>query len=166
MNQRSKKVKTQPPRAEQEAELRRWCAGRGVELRITNERQHWQFRRDPSILNWWPSTEWLRDVANKDFYRVLLCDLGTFLASAFPPLEEPPFEGAGDEDDIPAGDTHANNDDQNTWDYFAANALASVFAGPGASVFAGPGTWREKCAAEFVANVADAMMAERARRKR
>ena len=41
---------------EQEANVRRWCAQRGLKLRITNEGHHWQITDGFFLAEWWPSS--------------------------------------------------------------------------------------------------------------
>ena len=44
--------------ADNQEAAKRWCEERGVELRILNNGEHWQFRHKPTgkRVEWWPST--------------------------------------------------------------------------------------------------------------
>ena len=41
---------------EQEADVRRWCAQRGLKLGITNDGHHWQITDGLFLAEWWRST--------------------------------------------------------------------------------------------------------------
>lgn len=52
---------------EAEANVRRWCANRGVRLVISNEGHHWRFSTAEWVAEWWPSSAKL--VFDKDWNR-------------------------------------------------------------------------------------------------
>lgn len=60
-----------------EPAVREWCEKHGVDLRVTNEGHHWQFRAGKMIAEWWPSSaklvlnkHWRRGIHVHDIYQL------------------------------------------------------------------------------------------------
>jgi len=47
--------------------LEQFCREHGIEFKITNEGHHWQFRKDATLVEWWPSSA--KIVINKRWHQ-------------------------------------------------------------------------------------------------